>query len=215
VHHGTGRQARETTARSGDTIEATRFGKKVFVLYVIIAYLLLLVSFSQTSYFWPVFTVSMLTLIITACSKQRFLYVRMKMRTFWLAVLSGVLLYSVFALGKWLIVILDLPLLTSLTELYAAVSPATWWHYLVLFLIIIPGEELFWRGFVGAQLGMVPSILLYAGAHVASGSILLVIAALIGGFVWGELYRRTGSLQAAVLSHLVFDLFLLVLFPLL
>lgn len=136
---------------------------------------------------------------------------------------SGTLLYLIFALGKWLIVALQLPLLQSLTELYQIVSPRVWWHYLVLFAIIIPGEELFWRGYIqrrltrviAPSLGILLSTLLYAAAHLSSGSLLLVIAALVGGVFWGGIYHRTGSIEMAILSHLMFDLLLLVLLPLL
>ncbi|WP_051317316.1 CPBP family intramembrane glutamic endopeptidase [Ectobacillus panaciterrae] len=193
------------------------------LISLFLAYLLLAYSFHLTKTFWPFFSLSLLIMIGLAYAQEGIVIKRISWLEISYGLVSGTLLYLIFALGKWLIVALQLPLLQSLTELYQIVSPRVWWHYLVLFAIIIPGEELFWRGYIqrrltrviAPSLGILLSTLLYAAAHLSSGSLLLVIAALVGGVFWGGIYHRTGSIEMAILSHLMFDLLLLVLLPLL
>jgi membrane protease YdiL (CAAX protease family) len=188
-----------------------------------LAYLLLAYSFHLTETFWPFFSLSMLIMIGLAYTQEGIVIKRISWGAASYGIVSGTFLYIIFALGKLLIVALKLPLLQGLTALYQTVSPRVWWHYLVLFAIIIPGEELFWRGYIQRRLtrvmppsrGILLSTLLYAAAHLCSGSLLLVIAALVGGVFWGGIYHRTGSIEIAILSHLTFDLLLLVLLPLL
>ncbi len=193
------------------------------LISLLLAYLLLAYSFHLTERFWILFSVSMVILLGWACNQVDIVIKRMNWLTIIYGILSGVFLYLIFALGKLLIVWLKLPLLPGLAELYQTVSPRTWWHYLVLTVIIIPGEEFFWRGYIQQRLARMilpwQSILLgsvlYAAAHLSGGSLLLAMAALVGGLVWGGLFHRTGSMETVILSHLTFDFLLLVLFPLL
>ncbi|WP_368504685.1 lysostaphin resistance A-like protein [Alkalihalophilus sp. As8PL] len=194
------------------------------VVGYVLAVFLLFMSFSWQPFdFWILFPVSLFILTIYA-------WVTTKMDIFTpttggilLGVGSGIGLYVLFACGKWFIEASGLPLMDQLQSLYTLVQPTAPLHYVWLFLIIIPGEEWFWRGFLVKRLLVKHTPLkavfigtgLYALAHVFAGSILLVLAALIAGFVWAWIYVKTRNLWVAILSHLVFDLFLLLLFPLL
>jgi uncharacterized protein len=91
-------------------------------------------------------------------------------------------------------------------------------------LLLFPiglGEELFWRGLVqqrlGARLGRWPGLFLtaalYAAVHLSSGNPVLVLAALACGLFWGGLYAWTGSLVLVLVSHLVWDPLIFLLFP--
>ncbi|MDE5412188.1 CPBP family intramembrane glutamic endopeptidase [Alkalihalobacterium chitinilyticum] len=191
---------------------------------LIIAHLLLWASFAwQPVSFWIIFSFALFILIGISIG---FGSINSRMITFGqllLAVGSGVGLYALFTFGKFLIGWLNLPFLTQLNALYALVQPIEWWHFLVLFLIVIPGEELFWRGFVFQKLRFwmkpVPAIfistVLYAVAHIYAGTLLLLVAALVAGPVWSYLYYRTENMVIPIVSHSIFNLFLLVLFPLL
>jgi len=83
------------------------------------------------------------------------------------------------------------------------------------------GEELFWRGLVTDRLvrrmpvatGVLVGSALYALAHVTAGSWLLVLAAFGAGVVWSALVVATGGLGASIVSHALFDLAAMVLFP--
>jgi hypothetical protein len=92
---------------------------------------------------------------------------------------------------------------------------------LLMALIIGPGEELFWRGFLQRRLqvehgpwcGFVISSAIYGIVHIGSGNLMLIIAACVCGFFWGLLYLRTHSLLLNVVSHTVWDVSIFLLFP--
>ncbi|WP_367179347.1 CPBP family intramembrane glutamic endopeptidase [Clostridium sp.] len=96
------------------------------------------------------------------------------------------------------------------------------WIGLLLLFIIGPGEELYWRGFIqntlskkmGETKGYVISVLLYAGVHIITGNVMLVIAALVCGIFWGWLYKKEKSLLPVIISHAIWDLTIFVIFPL-
>ncbi len=93
---------------------------------------------------------------------------------------------------------------------------------LLLGLIIGPGEELFWRGFLQRRLeaahgpgrGLILGVSCYAAVHLGSGNLMLVLAALTCGFFWGWIYQRTQSLLLVVISHTAWDLLVFLAFPL-
>ncbi|MFL6562414.1 MAG: CPBP family intramembrane glutamic endopeptidase, partial [Bacillus sp. (in: firmicutes)] len=135
--------------------------------------------------------------------------------------ISGFLLYFVFRAGIWGMEILQLPIGTSIKNLYNWYAPSFFWQYLALVLVAAPGEELFWRGFIQKRLSKylnpVVSILsasiLYASVHIYSGSFLLVLAAFISGFVWGYLYVLKKSMPLVIVSHIIFDLLIFIILP--
>ncbi|MDV2683256.1 type II CAAX endopeptidase family protein [Alkalihalophilus lindianensis] len=200
-----------------------RIAQTTVVGYVLAVFLLFM-SFSWQPFdFWILFPVSLSILTIYAWLTTKMDISIPTTGGIILGVGSGIGLYVLFACGKWFIEVSGLPLMEQLQSLYTLVQPTTSFHYVWLFLIIIPGEEWFWRGFLVKRLLVKNTPLkaaligtgLYALAHVFAGSILLFLAALIAGFVWACIYVKTRNLWVAILSHLVFDLFLLLLFPLL
>jgi membrane protease YdiL (CAAX protease family) len=88
--------------------------------------------------------------------------------------------------------------------------------------IAVVGEEIFWRAaFLGRMMRGLPVVraallaaLVFAAAHVASGTWLLPLAALGAGFVWNLLYLATGNLTASFVSHLIWDLLVVAIAPL-
>lgn len=93
---------------------------------------------------------------------------------------------------------------------------------LLLFFLIGPAEELFWRGYVqsrlagriGATLSFVVTVLVYTLVHVWSFNFMLVMAAFVAGAVWGLLYLLKPSwLPALVISHALWDAMVFVIFP--
>ena len=77
--------------------------------------------------------------------------------------------------------------------------------------IVVPGEELFWRGFVLPELYAAISVafgaaLAWAGwvvVDAAWGSIPLLAGAVVGGALWTALAAWTGGVVAPLVSHLV------------
>jgi membrane protease YdiL (CAAX protease family) len=77
--------------------------------------------------------------------------------------------------------------------------------------IVVPGEELFWRGFVLPELsaptsvvaGAVLAWLAWVTVDAAWGSIPLLAGALVGGALWTGLATWTGGVVAPLASHLL------------
>jgi uncharacterized protein len=98
-------------------------------------------------------------------------------------------------------------------------SPARLW--MLMMFVIGPGEEIFWRGYLqralslryGPMKGYFLATVLYAGVHLASGNVMLIIAALVCGCAWGWLYLRFGSMLLNVVSHTTWDVMVFLVFP--
>lgn len=92
---------------------------------------------------------------------------------------------------------------------------------LLMALIIGPGEELFWRGFVqhhlasryGRLTGFLVAAIVYSTVHIATGNFILVMAALVCGLFWGWLYYKYNSMLTNMLSHTIWDIVVFVVFP--
>lgn len=92
---------------------------------------------------------------------------------------------------------------------------------LLLVFVIIPGEEILWRGAVTVPLaaalgpiaGSVAGGIVFAIAHIATGSALIVMAALAMGTFWGLMTLRWRSLVPAGLCHLIWDLSVMFIVP--
>nr|WP_017728252.1 type II CAAX endopeptidase family protein [Halalkalibacterium ligniniphilum] len=196
---------------------------RIFISGLLLAGFLLWMSFSwQPIDFWVLFPLSLAFLTAYAYFFEQIEITSLSKKEWLLGLFSGALIYVGFAFGKGVIVATGLPLLEQLESLYELVRPRETWHYLLLFIIVIPGEEWFWRGFVVKRLkqrltpvhAALIGTLLYAGAHLFAGSLLLVLAALLAGFIWAWLYVKTNNLGVPIVSHLLFDLLLLIIFPL-
>ncbi|WP_226680691.1 CPBP family intramembrane glutamic endopeptidase [Sutcliffiella horikoshii] len=199
--------------------------KKIYLFFAL-ANILLAVSFSLTDYFWFFFPISLFILILVSLNDKKPIRLNaQRLFTFHdisYGILTGTILYGIFFIAYLLLKVIPLPLITFVGELYLIVGPNSWWHYFVLVLIIIPGEEIFWRRYIQSKLvekyGMLIGVMaggcLYALAHMWTGNPMLVAAAATAGVVWGALYVWKNSLTLVIISHLVFDLWLLVIIPL-
>ncbi|MGD7052487.1 CPBP family intramembrane glutamic endopeptidase [Sutcliffiella horikoshii] len=192
--------------------------------FLVLANFLLAISFLLTDYFWMLFPVSLFILIIVSMIDMR-INLNRRLFTFYdisYGILTGTILYGVFLVAYLILKVLPFPLITFVEELYLIVGPRSWWHYLMLVLIIIPGEEIFWRRYLqsklvdryGILIGFLAGASMYALTHIWTGNPMLVAAAATAGLAWGALYAWKNSLALVIISHLVFDLWLLVIFPL-
>jgi membrane protease YdiL (CAAX protease family) len=135
---------------------------------------------------------------------------------------SAAALYGVFAAGR-LAALRLFPFAGGEIEgVYAlrAGIPAARVALLIGF-VIGPGEELFWRGFFQERtaattrpaFGFAIAAMLYTAVHLASGNIMLVLAAAVCGAFWGWLYLRFRSPVLNIVSHTLWDLAVFVVFP--
>ncbi len=107
------------------------------------------------------------------------------------------------------------------SSLYAARRGFPLWAAILLgAVLLVSGEELFWRGFVQARLseadgrsvGALASLGAFVAVNVASANLAVIAAALVGGAVWTALAYWTGGALASLLSHSVWTALMLV-FP--
>jgi membrane protease YdiL (CAAX protease family) len=192
------------------------------ILGILIAHLLLFFTFEDKDVFWYIFTASMLVLISYSIVHEEIEDNTSTLTYLTLGVASGLGLFGLFWLGSFLIDLINLPFANQISRLYSRFSPDLFWHYLVLVLILAPGEEIFWRGFIQKRLSkyfsikmsIALSVILYASVHLYSGEFILALAAIIAGLAWSILYAWKRSLPLVIVSHIVFDLLLFVFIPL-
>ncbi len=142
---------------------------------------------------------------------------------------SAVVLYILFWLGnKSLILISELlpDLLPhrseNLQSIYAnrGILPP----YIVGLLLFFPigfGEEIFWRGFIQRYFSIkwtgltavLLTTLLYTAVHLVTANPVLILAALTCGFFWSVLYWLTGALFPVLVSHMLWDPAIFIIWP--
>jgi len=139
-----------------------------------------------------------------------------------IGVISAMALYALFAAGRAAALGLFPFASEGIERVYALKSGAPLLRVVLLIALLIgPGEELFWRGFFqenagagpGRTAGFILASLLYTSVHLASGNIMLTLAAAVCGVFWGWLYLRYRSPLVNVISHTVWDLLVFVILP--
>jgi membrane protease YdiL (CAAX protease family) len=192
------------------------------LLGIILAHLLLFLSFQDKSIFWYIYTGSLLLLITFAILQEDVDDQRGFFSYLSIGVLSGLLLYGLFWLGYHAVGFLQLGFQRDIHQLYRRFGPSLLWEYFALVLVAGPGEEIFWRGFIQKRLlthfkpkvAIIIGALLFASVHAYSGKLIFIVGALFSGMVWGTLYYWKKSMPLVIVSHLIFDLMLFILFPL-
>jgi hypothetical protein len=139
-----------------------------------------------------------------------------------LGVLSAAALYAVFAVGRVVALRLFPFAEAGIGNVYALRAGVPVLRVVLLIgLVIGPGEELFWRGFFQERTGKTTkpaagfalTAMLYTAVHMASGNVMLVLAAAVCGVFWGWLYLRYRSPVLNAVSHTLWDLAVFVVFP--
>lgn len=139
-----------------------------------------------------------------------------------IGLLSAFVLYLVFFLGNYLSRLWFDFASTGIENVYKFKGDATGIRIAVLMLLIIgPGEELFWRGYLqrkfssryGRWTGLIIALVLYTGVHVFTGNFMLIMAALICGFFWAWMYLKYNSMLINIISHTVWDIVIFLVLP--
>ena len=101
-------------------------------------------------------------------------------------------------------------------------SQSEWVIGLLLLFIIGPAEEIFWRGCIQNRLsarwnpnvGFILTTLVYGLVHVSKFNFMLIMAAIVAGFVWGLAYRFfPEKIGAIIISHALWDCAVFIWFP--
>jgi hypothetical protein len=137
---------------------------------------------------------------------------------------SGVLLGAVTHIGAALLFRWFPAIEASVRALYVQASVDNRADLILLGLVgvVVIAEEIIWRGAVYRRLAerfpgwraIVLASLCYTSSTLGLMNPMLVVAALMMGLAWTLLAARSGRLVAPLLSHLTWDLIVLVLYPL-
>jgi uncharacterized protein len=137
---------------------------------------------------------------------------------------SAAVLYFIFWLGK---AILDkygiIPNHNqNISSVYAnREALPSWLVALLLFFPIGFGEEMFWRGYLQRILsdkynkwaGLLITVFFYTAVHISTLNPILLLASFLVGIYWGLIFLWRGNIIAAVISHMLWDPFIFVIFP--
>lgn len=91
----------------------------------------------------------------------------------------------------------------------------------LLFFIIGPSEEIFWRGYVqdkfmeffGDRKGWLITTAIYSLVHIWALNPMLMLAAIVLGLHWGFLYMKYKSIIPGLVSHAIWDTLIFVILP--
>lgn len=139
-----------------------------------------------------------------------------------IGILAAILLFALFYAGNIIIREIFSGAGDGIQNVYAFKQEAAPLRIGILMLLVIgPGEELFWRGYLqrrfGQKIGKTGGFLLasalYTAVHLATGNMVLVLAALVCGLFWGWLYMRYRSMIINIVSHTLWDIGVFLLLP--
>jgi len=145
-----------------------------------------------------------------------------KMSYIVIGIVSAAILYGVFFAGNFFSNLLFNFAKTQVSGIYGNKTILNPYIIaLLLFFIIGPAEEIFWRGFVqdtlsqkfGENWGWIAASLVYGGVHIFALNFMLFMAALICGLFWGYIFKRYKSLWPGIISHALWDLTIFILIP--
>jgi len=80
--------------------------------------------------------------------------------------------------------------------------------------VMAVAEELLFRGVVQGEAGFVVGVVVYTAVQAVERKWALVLAAFLGGTLWGALFALTGGLVAPVLAHALWTVALTLVWPL-
>ena len=100
-------------------------------------------------------------------------------------------------------------------------GPNSLWHFILLFIIIVPGEELFWRGFLQSHLknlvspiyAIVICAVLYGATFLFSGFYLGSIIFTVLGAAFGILYEWKKSMPLIIVAHITLLVLFFIILP--
>ena len=130
-----------------------------------------------------------------------------------IGVVSAVLLYLVFRVGDRVLARVAPALSREVGDLYRLRAEARPSAILAMIAAVAVCEEIFWRGFVQARTGLLVATLGYALVLIWERKVVLIVAALLCGAAWGALFAWRDTLVAPMVSHVLWDLAIMVFLP--
>lgn len=195
------------------------------VTAIIVAAVLLFVTFFlHPVSFWLdiLVTVAVLVFLALAWSDIKISRAEINIRSLFVGLVGGAILYLFCLGGNFVLEIIWPHMHDYVGELYDLAYSVPLWLVLILLLVLVPGEEIFWRGFVqrtlkayfGSNIGIVLAVAIYTLVHIWALNPLLILAAAVGGTFWGVLYNWQNNLFVPILAHLTWCVLILAVYPL-
>jgi len=188
-----------------------------------VAFLLWYLTFQSTTLsFWLRISLSTVALLFIAIILgKNEMRVRANAPAAILGLISALLLYIFFWSGFQ--VLRGYPAFTQqVSSVYGLRAEGP--PYLVSLILVFPigpAEELYWRGLIQGKLqsswsanpAIIVTSALYGLIHLPTMNPSLIFVALVGGLVWGYLFKRYGDLSPSIVSHIAFDELIFVILP--
>jgi uncharacterized protein len=198
-----------------------------YLIFVALAFVLWFVMFVlKPLNFWIMmaFSTSVLYAISIYYYRDQLNRENFKMTEIAIGISSAAVLYLIFWFGKF---ILDkygiIPNHNqNISSVYANREALPSWLVAVfLFFPIGFGEEMFWRGYLQRLLsekynkwvGLLITVFFYTAVHIPTMNPILLLASFLVGVYWGLIFLWRGNIIAAVLSHMLWDPFIFVIYP--
>ncbi|QBP41632.1 CPBP family intramembrane glutamic endopeptidase [Paenisporosarcina antarctica] len=189
---------------------------------LVAVYVLLFFAFSNEKIFWYMYTFTMLLFMALSFVLGK---IEDEVQTWEYLVFGigyGTLTYGLIAIAYRFFFLFTDKAVISVEQFLTDFGPTSVWHYILLILIIIPGEELFWRGFIQQKLkaymspffSVLASSILFGLSMSFSGFWLGVLAAITSGLLWGFLYEWKKSMPLIIIAHITMTVLLFLVLPL-
>ncbi|AQY51721.1 CAAX amino terminal membrane protease family protein [Listeria weihenstephanensis FSL R9-0317] len=190
-------------------------------LGILLAAGLMYVTFDYATVFWYLYGASMLFLISWVILNDELKKHYSILKSVVPGIFSGIVLYILFYIGALLLKFIPGNMDALVAEGYGKYEPDSLLIWILLVVAIVPGEEIFWRGFVLKRLehDLIPWVavlimsVLNGALMLFSGNFIIALAAALASIFWGFIYVKRPSLSLLIISHWTFNLLLLLLLP--
>lgn len=191
------------------------------VLGLILCALLVILTYQFPRVFWYLYGAGMLFLLSFVIFNDDLKKEYSFSKGILPGVFSGIVLYIVFYIGAFILKIMPGGLENSVAAAFNKYATDSWVIWLLLVVAIIPGEEIFWRGFVLKRLNNyfnpwfsnIFAALLCMVMMFPSGNFAAIIGIFVASLVWNVMYTYRSSLLMVYVSHLTFAFLLLAALP--
>ncbi len=191
------------------------------VLGLILCALLVILTYQFPRVFWYLYGAGMLFLlsfvIFNDDLKKEYSFTKGILP----GIFSGIVLYIVFYIGAFILKVMPGSLENSVAAAFDKYATDSWVIWLLMIVAIIPGEEIFWRGFVLKRLNNyfnpwfsnIFAALICMVMMFPSGNFAAIIGIFVASLVWNIMYSYRPSLLMVYMSHLTFAFILLAALP--
>lgn len=192
------------------------------LLLIPAAFLLYFMAFQNIAIFWYMYTFALLLLMPFALLYTEIFDELPTWKSLLFGLGYGSVIYGLLAGSYQVLQLFPFSIEASIAGFLGDYAPVSIWHYLLLLFIIVPGEEIFWRGYVQQKLkkymsvpaAVLTSTALFGLALGLGGFIPGIFAGITAGLILGFLYEWKRSMPLLIIAHLVMVVLLFLVKPL-